>query len=129
LSNKETDRAVWLVVYHAALAQAATMRWSQLQPLVIAEGIDDLLALQEAASPQAAEDAAYCRKLREQPREVLDPPPLLTGDDLCARGVPPGPIYKVLLERVRAAQLDGEIHSPAEAWAMVSRATQEGNCG
>ena len=48
LSNKETERVGWLVENHAALEHAQTMRWSQLQPLLVAEGIDDLVALSEA---------------------------------------------------------------------------------
>ena len=42
--------------------------------------------------PAGSEAAAYCRSLLAQPREVLDPPPLLTGDDLLAHGVPAGPV-------------------------------------
>ena len=84
LSNKETELAGWLVQYHAALDDATTMRWSKLQPLLLAEGADDLLTLVEAASPQGAEAAAHCRRLLAQPREALDPPPLLTGNDLLA---------------------------------------------
>ena len=50
LSNKETERVGWLVEHHAALLDAQAMRWSMLQPLLVAEGIDDLLALTEAGS-------------------------------------------------------------------------------
>jgi len=35
--------------------------------------------------------------------------PLTTGDELRARGVPPGPIYRQLLGRLRRAWLEGEI--------------------
>jgi poly(A) polymerase len=121
LSNKETDRIRWLVKHHASLLAARTMPWSVLQPLLVAEGIDDLLAIVEAASPAGAEAAAYCRALLTQPRAVLDPPPLLTGDDLLAHGIPAGPLYKILLDRVRVAQLDGELHNQAEALAMVEK--------
>ena len=58
------------------------MRWSALQPLLVAEGIGDLLTLMDAASPAGRKAAAHCRRLLAQPRERLDPPPLLTGDDL-----------------------------------------------
>ncbi|MBI5354121.1 MAG: CCA tRNA nucleotidyltransferase [Chloroflexi bacterium] len=34
-----------------------------------------------------------------------------TGDDLKARGLPPGPSYKEILNQLRAAWLDGEVHS------------------
>jgi tRNA nucleotidyltransferase/poly(A) polymerase len=121
LSNKETERIVWLVRHHAALLDAATMRWSMLQPLLVAEGIDDLLFLTEAASPAGAAAAAHCRSLLAQPREVLDPPPLLTGDDLLAEGIPPGPQYRTFLDRLRAAQLDGAIRDKPDALALVEK--------
>jgi poly(A) polymerase len=126
LSNKETERIGWLVENHAALKDAQTMRWSQLQPLLVAEGIDDLVALSEAASPVNAAAAAYCRSLLGQPREKLDPPLLLSGNDLLAHGIPSGPEYKTLLQRIRAAQLDGEVRTKAEALTMVERWRGEG---
>ena len=120
LSNKEADRAVWLATHHAALEQCRTMRWSALQPILIAEGIGDLLALMEAASPAGAETAAHCRTLLAQPREALDPPPLVTGDDLLALGIQPGPRYKILLQQIRDAQLDGEVCTKDEALALAA---------
>jgi poly(A) polymerase len=121
LSNKETDCVGWLVQNRAAIDGAATMPWSKLQPLLVAEGIGDLLALAEAASPSGSAAAAHCRRLLAQPRETLDPTPLLTGDDLLANGIPSGPQYKMLLERIRAAQLDGEARTKSEALAMVRK--------
>ncbi len=121
LSNKETDLTGWLVQYHAAIDGATTMPWSKLQPLLMAEGIGDLLTLAEAAAPSGSEAAAHCRRLLAQPREALDPPPLLSGDDLLTSGIPSGPQYKMLLERIRAAQLDGEARTKAEALAMVKK--------
>jgi tRNA nucleotidyltransferase/poly(A) polymerase len=121
LSNKETELTGWLVQHHAALDAATTMRWSKLQPFMVAEGIGDLLTLAEARSLEGCEAAAYCRRLLTQPRETLDPPPLLTGNDLLANGIPSGPRYKMLLERIRIAQLDGEVSTRAEAHAMVAR--------
>jgi poly(A) polymerase len=121
LSNKETERIGWLVRHHAALLDSQAMRWSMLQPFLIAEGIDDLLALTEAGSPAGATAAAHCRALLTKPPAALNPSPLLTGDDLLAHGIPSGPQYKTLLQRVRASQLDGAIHTKAEALAMVEK--------
>jgi tRNA nucleotidyltransferase (CCA-adding enzyme) len=48
--------------------------------------------------------------------------PTITGDDLKIRGVPPGPLYKEILANLRAAWLDGKLHSSddelrlLEAW-------------
>ena len=125
LSNKETARVAWLVEHQAVLSTARSIRWSVLQPILIAEGIEDLLALYQAAAPSGADEVAYCRRLLGQPREQLDPPPLLTGDDLLAHGVPSGPQYRMLLRQVRHAQLDGEIHTKADAMALVERLMKE----
>ncbi len=124
LSNHQTQQTAWLVEHRGALRDARAVRWSQLQPLLVAEGVNDLIALEEAVSLAASGDTshvAWCRSLLAQPREVLDPPPLLTGDDLLRHGVPPGPEYRALLQRVRDAQLDGEVHTKAEALELVDR--------
>ncbi len=124
LSNDETDRVCRLVGHFAVLGDARVMRWSTLQPILVAEGIDDLLALREAASP-GCEEVVYCRALLEQSRDVLDPAPLITGDDLLAHGIPMGPRYRHLLWRARAAQLDEEIQTKDEALALVDQLLQE----
>ena len=63
LANKEIERVTWLVEHRTALAGARGMRWSQLQPLLLAKGIHDLLALHEIVAPAGAEEAAHCRAL------------------------------------------------------------------
>ena len=120
LSNSETDRVAWLVARQASLRNARAMRWSELQPLLIHEGACDLLALEEAGN-LGSPDAAYCQQLLNQPPELLNPPPLVTGDDLLLHGVPTGPQYRFLLQRVRAAQLDGQIGTKQEALQLVDR--------
>jgi len=47
--------------------------------------------------------------------------PTITGRDLRALGVPPGPIYKQILNRLRAAWLDDEITTPEEEAALLDR--------
>jgi tRNA nucleotidyltransferase/poly(A) polymerase len=128
LSNGETDRVGWLVEHHAALAEARSSRWSRVQKILIADCVDDLLALNEAAALAGDGDTSqinWCREKLSQPREVLDPTPLLSGDDLIEHGVPRGPVYRMLLERVRDAQLDGEIHDKTEALGLVDRLLNE----
>ena len=44
---------------------------------------------------------------------------LLTGDDLQALGISPGPRYRILLQDLRAAQLDGQVRTRAEAERWV----------
>ncbi len=121
LSNKEIDEAAWLVEHREALAEARAMRWSRLQPVLAHPWAGQLVALHEASSPHGPDDAAYCRELLVQPRELLDPPPLVTGDDLRRQGLRPGPKFKKILQAVRDAQLDGEIRTQKEA---LGRATE-----
>ncbi|MHC4401214.1 MAG: CCA tRNA nucleotidyltransferase [Planctomycetota bacterium] len=129
LSNRETERVRWLVGHHRSLEKARSTPWSAIQKILIADGIDDLLALGAAEAQAGSGDASqveWCRSKLAQPPEVLNPPPLLTGDDLIQHGIPAGPAYRVLLERVRDAQLDRQIHSKTDALGLVDRLLAEG---
>jgi poly(A) polymerase len=121
LSNKETERAVWLVENQRAIINPQAMKWSALQPILIAEGINDLLELMEATSPEADAAAAHCLNLLLQPPEILDPPPLITGEDLLKLGIPQGPAYKMILQKIRDAQLDQLINSRLEALNLIEQ--------
>jgi tRNA nucleotidyltransferase (CCA-adding enzyme) len=47
--------------------------------------------------------------------------PLLTGPDLKALGLKPGPIYKTILDRLLDARLNGEVKTEAEERELVDR--------
>lgn len=51
------------------------------------------------------------------------PPPLITGDDLKALGLPPGPRFKRILDEVYDAQLEGAITTRSEAELLATRVT------
>jgi poly(A) polymerase len=124
LPNKASERTAWLVAEHGNLAGAESMRWSALQKRLVSPGIEELLSLAQAAASadgREATEVAFCRAALARPREVLDPPPLVTGDDLCRRGLLPGPAYRTLLARIRDAQLDGEVRTKDEALALTDR--------
>jgi tRNA nucleotidyltransferase/poly(A) polymerase len=124
LANNETDRVVWLLEHHDALDGAHDRAWSKVQPVLVAEGAEDLVNwMQAQRATDGADDAdvAWCREQLARPREEIDPAPLVTGADLIAHGVPRGPIYRELLQRVRDAQLDGEIGSRPEALELVDQ--------
>ncbi|HEX7378469.1 MAG TPA: CCA tRNA nucleotidyltransferase [Pirellulales bacterium] len=128
LSNKETDLACWLVEQQHALLPAEKMPWHRLQRLLITPAINELLALHAAiaeASGREQRHVAYCRDRLRLPPGELNPPPLLTGDDLLRHGVPPGKLYKLLLEAVRDAQLDKTVGHRDEALALVDRLVAE----
>ncbi len=47
--------------------------------------------------------------------------PELTGEDLKALGIPPGPLYREIFAAIRTARLDGELHTRAEEIALARR--------
>ena len=61
--------------------------------------------------------------LREQfarlERQEVAPPPLITGDDLTAAGLKPGPLFKRVLDEVYDAQLEDRVSSKDEALRMA----------
>ncbi len=114
LSVAEISRVEWLVANGGALTDATTQPRSRLYPLLVQPGIGELIALHQAR--EFAESVEYCeRVLREVPADVLNPVPLITGDDLVAHGWVPGPRFKKALDAVRAAQLDQTITNRDEA--------------
>jgi poly(A) polymerase len=129
LSNYERERIEWLVEKHQYLAEAPRMRPSKLKQILVHPGIRALLALHRAdalACARTLEHVEFCeQRLREWSQADLNPPPFVTGYDLLALGIQPGPIFKRLLDAVREAQLDGTITSKEEALERIRRMLKE----
>ena len=85
-----------------------------LDDLLRGYDVPTLRTLQLVAPPAAA---ANIRRYVDTIRLL---PPLLTGADLQALGVPPGPRYKQILEEMRRAQLAGTITTVADARRWVA---------
>ncbi len=62
---------------------------------------------------------AVLERLAELEQTEVAPPPLLSGDDLMAAGMKPGPLFKRVLDAVYDAQLEGGIETKDEALAMA----------
>jgi tRNA nucleotidyltransferase/poly(A) polymerase len=130
LSNREAAAAAWLhraatSIGGAGVAELRDRPWSRVQPLVAHEFAPALADLLRARAAEGSCDAAAAAWLTAQvarPREELDPPPLLTGRDLLAAGVPEGPALGATLARIRALQLDGVISTRDEALAALDAA-------
>lgn len=129
LKRLKRSRAVWervayLVKYHLRHTQAPKMRLSTLKRFLGAEEIDELLELCRIDALASNGDLQYydfCRaKLAELKQEELHPQALLLGRDLIAMGFQPGPVFTQILKAVEEAQLNGEIHSKAEARQWVA---------
>ena len=125
LSNAECERIFWLVEKHQYLCDPKGMKTSKLKTMLNHPGIDELLALHRAdalAWGRSVEHVEYCEfLLKEWTPDDLNPAPLLTGHDLTRRGLEPGPKFKVLLDAVREAQLDGTVKTQPQAWELIER--------
>lgn len=123
LSNDEREQTTWLVRHQHGLQAAANRPWSQVQPLLAHRLGADLVLLCEARAAvlgESHDDLDFCRERLAWPAERLNPPPLVTGDDLVRLGMSPGKEFAGLLQAARAAQLDGVVKTTAEAEALVA---------
>ena len=128
LSNDETERIVWLVAHRDELRDASQMSAAQLKRLFAHPGAAELLSLLRAtllAEEAELHPVLFCEEfLARTPAAELNPPPLLTGDDLIALGWQPGPRFREVLETVRDAQLNGEIATREAAISLARRVVE-----
>ncbi len=111
LSVADRERVEWLVANQHRLCEATSLRASALKRMLCQPGIRELLELHRAeavAENKSPDQVQFCEsKLAEWGEAELNPPMLVTGNDIEALGLRPGPEFKRLLDRVRDAQLDG----------------------
>ena len=131
LSTRDLKTACWL---HEAVAFVDGIGagdfdqcpWSQLQPWLAHDAaflLADLLRARAACGYGSAATAGWVTAKLQLPREQLDPPPLVTGNDLLAAGVPAGRAVGQALAALRALQLDGRIttRDAAVEWVTHGR--------
>ena len=123
-TNAEQQLTLSALRHHASLRRADQLPWSSIQPILIDENARALVDFASAVATSRQESLAgveFCRARLSLPDDELNPPPLLTGDDLQAMNVPKGPLYGQLLAAVRRAQLDGEVASCDAARSLAKR--------
>lgn len=122
-SRTTWERVGYLVKNHLRVMAAPDMRSATLKRLLREDGIEELLELARLDALSSSGDLRayeFCqRKLTELSPEQMTPPRLLTGKDLIALGIPPGPRFKDLLNALEEAQLEGRLHTREEALAWV----------
>jgi len=121
LSNDEQATILWLVEQSRRVAELATWPKSRSYPILADERIRELVVVGRAIAGPTPQLDDLERLLDANAADAFNPPPLLTGDQLRAEGFAPGPRFKSILAAVRAAQLDGEATTSAEARAIARR--------
>lgn len=123
MSNAEKERITWLVKMHLYLRHAQNMRISKLKRLFAHEGYPELAELYRVdtmASTGNLEDYLFCQKMFEELQvEEIKPDPLITGHDLIALGLKPGPIFSKILDAIKDEQLEDKITTKEEAIAKA----------
>jgi poly(A) polymerase len=122
-SNDEIAVVVAAVRHHMQFKDVKLMRKATLRRMLLRATFPLELALHRLDSLGSHGDLAHydfcvaaAEELKNQP-EIL--PPLLTGDDLLALGIPRGKKIGELLHELRDRQLAEEIKTPDEARAWV----------
>lgn len=123
LSNEEAEAITWLVAQRHSLQTAPHMKLSELKRKLshpLSHALVELFRVETLAHGGDLTPVAFSQDyLRNTPREILDPPPLLGGNDLKALGIAPGPAFKEWLDNVRDAQLNGEVSTREQALEWI----------
>lgn len=124
-SNAEKEQIVALVANHMRFKDVQQMRPATLKRFVRLPQFGEHLELHRIdclSSHGQLDNLELVEKfIAETPPEQVRPPRLLTGDDLKALGLKPGPAFKEILEAVEDAQLESRIHTREDALAFVQR--------
>jgi tRNA nucleotidyltransferase/poly(A) polymerase len=112
LSNEELAQLKFGLEQQPLLESALDLPWSQVQPQLINPAVNvamDLLEARVACGEPRAESFHWLQHRLTLPKLQLNPLPLVSGRDLQELGISAGPKFKELLDRVRTAQLDGQL--------------------
>jgi poly(A) polymerase len=122
-SNAETEATVVGVKNHMAFKDVQNMRIATLKRFLARPTIDDELELHRVdcqGSHGLLDNYDFLLRKREEfSNEPLIPPPLITGRDLIAAGLQPGPPFKKLLDSAQALQLEGGLKTREDALAWL----------
>ncbi len=124
-SNADTEAVVSAVANHMVFKDVQEMRVAKLKRFMARPGFDDELELHRVDCTSASGMLDNYEFVRERiaafASEPLIPPPLITGNDLKALGMKPGPRFKEILEAASTQQLEGTLASREAAleWARA----------
>ncbi len=122
MSNHDRQLTLWLQQHLPRVLRLHQASWPEAQRLLIEPQIDLLVELADAIGTARQEPQdwhRFCLEKLALPAGQLNPQPLINGDDLLQAGIPAGPDFRMILERVRNAQLEGQLADQHQALAMA----------
>jgi poly(A) polymerase len=124
-SRAEIDAVAEMVRQHMVFKDVPKMRVAKLKRFMARPTFEEELELHRvdcASSHQMMDNYEFLLRKREEfANEPIIPPPLVSGDDLIALGMKPGPKFGEILEAVETRQLEGALKDREEALAWVKR--------
>lgn len=124
-SNEEAEQIKSLVENHMRFADVMKMKESTLKRFMRLPKFEEHLALHRIdclSSHRHLDLYEFARERFEQtPPEAIRPPLLLTGRDLIAMGLKPGPAFKDILAALEDAQLEGRVQNNEDAEHFVKQ--------
>ena len=125
LSNEQTENIVWLVASQRevdGIERAEPWQWKRFLQQPHAPELLRFLSVLRSVTGEDTASVDYLIDLhhRMTPQEI-NPPLLVSGDDLKNAGLRPGPRFRELLDAVRNAQLNGEVETREQALAWLER--------
>jgi poly(A) polymerase len=124
-SRAEIDDTVEMVRQHMVFKDVPKMRVAKLKRFMARPTFDDEMELHHvdcASSHAMLENYDFLQRKKEEfANEPIIPPPLVTGDDLIAMGMKPGPKFGEILEAVETRQLEGALTTREAALDWVKK--------
>lgn len=122
-SNAATEQIVSLVRNHLRFIDVPRMRPATLKRFVRLPHFEEHLELHRLdclASHGKLDTYQFVQRfLAETPPEEVRPPRLVTGHDLKALGLQPGPVFGEILNALEEAQLEGKLKTREEALVFL----------
>ncbi len=119
LSNRLSRSVVWLVDSLPRASESAALERADLKLLMADKSWPELLELVRADLSARGASPGPFRQISDRASRIdpdsITPPPLVTGDDLCAMGLSPGPRMGRVLDAVYRAQLNERITTRDDA--------------
>jgi len=118
-SNDQIEHMAWLVGNRLRVDEAGTMSLAAFKKLLAHPRFEHLVALHEAVCRAGGRPTDACTEARRRRDAIapqdISPPPLVTGEDLIAAGLQPGPRFKQILDALYDAQLNNELTDREQA--------------
>lgn len=125
LSNEEAFQTSWLVAHQGRIQSLPHQPMSVVKPFVAHPLFKELLHIERTAAMVSGESDSPFRWAEEflqtTPMDKLNPPQLISGDDLIQMGIPASSKFKIWLQTIRDAQLNEEISTRDEALSLIQK--------